>query len=1030
MRLHDKYFLACVSAGKIFLEARLMLQQTKQFSYSLMILCLASLVSGGKAEAQQRNWADVAVSMFEGGKLIWTTHNMGRTCGNPAWDTFYWPANKHNSCSQHAVTGSFIFAVENNVIESFSDPDNVNPDWMPKPGSLGYFHASGQPEELMVNRVYPRMAVTRLPQSWPKRSRSNPNVYDPNGEPYWPGRMVPGSKEEDRFSLGAPFAASDEDAFCVFSDHNNRTSAPLGIDVQEQIYRYTRDYAADMAFIEYLVINTSTKDIKNAYIGYYFYPYAPGGGIRNDDYLGAYDTEYDKDSKPDVIYCYDPVNNGQCPNDPDSDWPNHRFGLFVLRTPLTTYDAQGNVDEMGVTDFHYFYAPGPTQDSTQWAVLSSNPNSPALRADKSFYFHDAGPDDRIDNTEWIPKNRPNGAEWSYFVTSGPVDLAAGDSTWFTIGFTAGVGLDQFKSNVASAQLLAKSGFLGPGPPPPPTLSAVAGDRVIRLYWDDAPEYAVDPFSGVADFEGYKIYRLSKGPYGTDDWGSEITNSSGQIVGYVPLAQFDKVDGVVGVDPLWQFQNLGNDTGLKHSFVDTSVVNGVQYTYCITVYDKGDTSQQLRSYESGRTTGATARNVAFAIPGTEATGLVLGSTSSKTLYVASTDSGCYVTIDVIDPNAVTGHDYELSFSYFTNLAGQSVYQQGFNLLDKTLGQYLIQNAVLTDQTSGGDNTPYANGLRFNFYSSRWPINTAMIELDWLYPASTRDGARLPYWYGKRYLAEDFEFTVDNTNPVNVPAFNGYGTATYKVPLRVKNIRTGEDLSQYMKVMDMAGRFPGQQRYNAIAYPAGSWDLNPGGACWNPIVDSLMTASGFTVAVESADRLVGYTATGTALFVLYTIHPPDGAGPNDGDKFYFGTRMGFPRDAILPFSTTGSYTDQSQVTASSLDAIRVVPNPYIVTEAWDIYIRMGKVMFTHLPEICDIRVFTVAGDLVKTIEHRGIREPQETPGSYRAADVTRAGLGYEEWDLTTNGQLAVAFGLYVYVVETPNGMQKQGKLAIIR
>ena len=996
-----------------------------------MILFLANRLSGVDVMAQQRNWGDVAVAMFEGGRLIWTTHNMGRTCGNPAWDTFYWPVNTHDNKSQHAITGSFVFAVENNVIESFSDPDRINPDWMPKPGSLGYYHASNQPDEMMVNGVYPRMAVSSMPQSWPKRSRANPSVRDPNGEAYWPGRMAPGSTNNDRFNLSAPFAASDEDAFCVFSDHNNRTSAPLGIEVQEQIYRYTRDYAADMAFIEYLVINTSTTDIKNAYIGYYFYPYAPGGGITNDDYLSAYDTEYDKDSKPDVIYCYDPFDNGQTPKDADSDWPNHRFALFVLRTPLTTYDAQGGVDELGVTDFHYFFARGPTQDSTQWAIVSSNPNSPALRANKSFYFHDAGPDDRIDNTDWIPKNVPNGSEWAYFVMSGPVDLAAGDSTWFTIGFTAGVGPDQFEKNVASAQLLAKSGFLGPGPPSPPTLSAVPGDHVIRLFWDDAPEYAVDPFSGVQDFEGYKIYRLAKGPYGREDWGQEITNSSGDIVGHVPLAQFDKADGIVGIDPLWPFQNLGNDTGLRHSFVDSSVVNGVQYTYCITVYDKGDTSKQLQSYESGKTTGATARNVASGIPGTEATGLVLGATLNDTLFVASADSGCYVTIDVIDPHAITGHAYALSFSDFTSLAGQLVYQQGFNLLDKTTGEQLLRNAVLTDRTAGGDNTPFVNGLRFNFHSNRWPINTGIIDLDWLSPASTQDGARLPYWHGKRYLPEDLEITVDTTNPVILPAFSGYGSATYRVPLRVKNIKTGEDLSQYMKVMDMAGRFPGQQRYNAITYPAGSWDLSPGGACWNPVVDSLMTASGFNAAMNSTDQLIGYNASGAVVFALYAVHPPDATPPKDGDKFYLGTRMGFPRDAVLPFSTAQAHTDESRVTASALDAIRVVPNPYIVTEAWDIYIRMGKVMFTHLPAICDIRIYTVAGDLVKTIEHRGIREAgNPTPGSFTAADYTLAGLGYEEWDLTTNNQLAVAFGLYVYVVETPNGMKKVGKLAIVR
>ena len=49
---------------------------------------------------------------------------------------------------------------------------------------------------------------------------------------------------------------------------------------------------------------------------------------------------------------------------------------------------------------------------------------------------------------------------------------------------------------------------------------------------------------------------------------------GNIVGHIPLAQYDKINGVKGRDPFDSYINLGSDTGLKHSFVDTNVTNGL------------------------------------------------------------------------------------------------------------------------------------------------------------------------------------------------------------------------------------------------------------------------------------------------------------------------------------------------------------------------------------------------------------------------------------------------------------------------
>ena len=42
----------------------------------------------------------------------------------------------------------------------------------------------------------------------------------------------------------------------------------------------------------------------------------------------------------------------------------------------------------------------------------------------------------------------------------------------------------------------------------------------------------------------------------------------------------------GYDPYSYWINIGENNGLVYSFVDTSVVDGVEYTYALTSYDTG------------------------------------------------------------------------------------------------------------------------------------------------------------------------------------------------------------------------------------------------------------------------------------------------------------------------------------------------------------------------------------------------------------------------------------------------------------
>ena len=75
--------------------------------------------------------------------------------------------------------------------------------------------------------------------------------------------------------------------------------------------------------------------------------------------------------------------------------------------------------------------------------------------------------------------------------------------------------------------------------------------------------------------------------------------------------------------------------------------------------------------------------------------------------------------------------------------------------------------------------------------------------------------------------------------------------------------------------------------------------------------------------------------------------------------------------------------------------------------------ARIWFTNLPARCTIKIFTVAGDLVRTLRHD---DPAE---------------GKQAWDVLSEYGRAIASGLYIYVVENlDTGEIQRGKLVIIK
>ena len=146
-------------------------------------------------------------------------------------------------------------------------------------------------------------------------------------------------------------------------------------------------------------------------------------------------------------------------------------------------------------------------------------------------------------------------------------------------------------------------------PQSPNIYAVASHGQVLVSWDASSEAAYDSLSGYSDFEGYKLYRSIDGGL---TWGGEdekLYDFNGEFVGWVPYAQFDfnmdqdyfhciydhagdcesentRRTFVNGLDPYLPRFSLGSDIGLEYSYIDSNVIDGVEYTYTVTAYDMG------------------------------------------------------------------------------------------------------------------------------------------------------------------------------------------------------------------------------------------------------------------------------------------------------------------------------------------------------------------------------------------------------------------------------------------------------------
>ena len=108
---------------------------------------------------------------------------------------------------------------------------------------------------------------------------------------------------------------------------------------------------------------------------------------------------------------------------------------------------------------------------------------------------------------------------------------------------------------------------------------------------------------------------------------------------------------------------------------------------------------------------------------------------------------------------------------------------------------------------------------------------------------------------------------------------------------------------------------------------------------------------------------------------------------------------------------------EYTDDMMDQIRVVPNPYFVTDQIQRSPYDAKIFFTKLPKQCTISIYTINGELIKKFEHNELTSPE--PEKYAV----------EVWDLIASSKQRVASQTLIAKIETPNGANSIQKFSVV-
>ncbi|UCE04866.1 MAG: hypothetical protein JSW07_14740 [bacterium] len=448
------------------------------------------------------------------------------------------------------------------------------------------------------------------PDSWPLRWPDRPTWFDPEtGLPFWNGQYghYVRADQESYFVMNDYF----NDEFPFYPDPDDSLKRGIAVQVEARGYQWAHVAAEDILIWTYWITNMGATQYDKMVFGMYGDADVGDDGDQRDD-----DAYFDE--LVDIVYQWDSDHRGvwggppayfgykflESPGNPDDGIDNDQDGM----TDESQFDGIDNdgdwnpknddvgVDGIGLVDPQY---KGPDEGENNGVPDPGEPNFEYLDNDEADQigltsFNAAvWPNINIStDSELWDRTTPGNytdiqqtVDITFLYGSGYFTLRPGQKRKFAIAMLFGEDYNDLLRNADVMQRIYDADYAFAKPPNKPNVTAVAGDHYVTLYWDNTAENSYDHIYGN-DFEGYTIYRATDPAFLeswtiTDTWGNRTFNK--------PIAQFDLNNGLQGPHPV-QYSgvgfNMGNDTGLRYSWTDTTVENGQRYFYAICSYDQG------------------------------------------------------------------------------------------------------------------------------------------------------------------------------------------------------------------------------------------------------------------------------------------------------------------------------------------------------------------------------------------------------------------------------------------------------------
>ena len=593
---------------------------------------------------------------------------------------------------------------------------------------------------------------------------------------------------------------------------------------------------------------------------------------------------------------------------------------------------------------------------------------------------------------------------TYSTTLGAPQLT-GETQTFSMSLLFGLNADDLFLKKKTVQSIYNANYQFAKPPNKPTIKAVAGDHKVTLYWDNAAELTWDAFYQRYSFEGYRVYRSTEPNFVAD---MTVTDAYGTPTYRVPIAQYDLIDGIKGLAAIGingAYFNLGDDSGLQHSFVDSTVQNGQTYYYAVTAYDAGysttNIAGQLTGIPPSETTAIikvdvngnvkTDINTAVVTPHAPASGYVAPNVR---VNIASGPGTGSLGVGILDPDSVgNNHTYRLEF--FDSTAFHTNPDPWYVLLDKTTGDTAIK---LTQLLTAQQQSPIVKGIVLNITNSPNvaidPANTKWEQGNSNYVVLTGFDSRFaPAFQASRvYYPADYEvtFTAKGQGDLSFPSSSFSGPQQSNII--IKNLTENIDHVQFIF----------EDVNNNQVFDAG---------------DAIFIVCGDSAGKPATDFSSAKKAWSMTLAMDTTIAASKQRAPQAGDVYRISTLKPFRTGEYFEFTTTAPSLNIQQA-KYDIKKVSVVPNPYVGAASWEPQTtQVGRgprlIYFIHLPSKCTIRIYTMSAQLVQTLYHN-----------------SNIDNGQEPWNLVSRDGMDIAFGVYVFHVDAPGVGSFIGKFAVMK